>query len=84
MNLGNACNSVQGATVSVALTATSATCNLQLTDSKRNDRVRIPPSPPTWASVFLSVGFSDSFGARHLELRMASQPSLHASYRRSV
>ena len=40
------CNSVQSATATLALTATSATKNLQPTESQESYRVRIPPSPP--------------------------------------
>jgi hypothetical protein len=42
-----ACNSVQGATAFLAAMATTATWNLQLTESKGPGRVRIPLSPPT-------------------------------------
>ena len=40
------CNPVQGATATLAFTATLAMWNLQLTESKRGPRVRIPLSPP--------------------------------------
>src|SRR5919109_5456163 len=39
------CNPVQGATAFLAFTATLATWNLQLTESKGCPRVRIPLSP---------------------------------------
>jgi hypothetical protein len=42
------CNSVQGATASLAFTATLALSNLQLAESKGGPRVRIPLSPPNF------------------------------------
>jgi hypothetical protein len=42
------CNPVQGATASLAFTATLAMWNLQLTESKGDVRVRIPLSPPNF------------------------------------
>ena len=42
-----ACNTVQCATAPLALAATVALWNLQLTESKRRRKVRIPLSPPS-------------------------------------
>jgi hypothetical protein len=57
-DLFRACNSVQGATATMALAATPATWNLQLTESKESCRVRIPPSPPTLRSPALILPHS--------------------------
>jgi hypothetical protein len=46
------CNPVQGATASLALTATLALWNLQLAESKGGARVRIPLSPPNFVVYF--------------------------------
>jgi len=47
----SACNSVQGGTAVLALTAILATRDLQLAHSRRPSRVRIPLSPPVTYSL---------------------------------
>jgi hypothetical protein len=49
---GRACNSVQGATVTMASSAMLAIWNPQLTESKESCWVRIPPSPPPQTTAF--------------------------------
>ena len=58
MNLGRACNSVQGATATVAFAAMSAMWNLQLTESKRV----LLGSNPTLSANHRSCVFSNFAG----------------------
>jgi hypothetical protein len=50
------CNPVQGATATLASTATLATWNLQLAESKGRTRVRIPLSPPVLTHTLRAPG----------------------------
>ena len=82
---GSACNSVQGATATVASPAILAMWNLQRTESKACCWVRIPPSPPT-PSLSLSrwrVGRAyrasrDSLSARRDLARIPPSPPTFA------